>query len=204
MRKNELYSTAIQNAFAIIVICSEELIKDPYLHDIVFIDFILGKVEDGAIESNNILLIQRDHCIISNVLKKKFTVINAIKEFTREIDVLDKVCEWVESIFPWKFRLVKSHVGHYRIMTVLTVLFLLIMPSVLFYFRDGVDRQHHYELALFAFNVGVVITFIMIVYLNFIFLCCLWVKNYQSKDWKCYIERHLTGSEFINSLVLPY
>ncbi|CAC5387559.1 unnamed protein product [Mytilus coruscus] len=41
------------------------------------------------IESNKILLIKRDHCDISNVLKKKFTVINAIEEFTRESDTLD-------------------------------------------------------------------------------------------------------------------
>ncbi|CAC5387578.1 unnamed protein product [Mytilus coruscus] len=60
-----LFSNAIQISKTIVVVCSEEFLKDSFLNKIVFGDFIMSMSEDGKINGKNIFLIIKDVGIIS-------------------------------------------------------------------------------------------------------------------------------------------
>lgn len=134
----ELYFTAIKDTVSIIVICSKDFINDPFLHNIVFNDFILGISEYGAMQNNKILLIRSFDCIIPRVLGNKYIIINAEEDPTEEKDTLRKICKWADTIFPWYFRITKLFMLHFRLLMAIIVLCLCIWIFTFVFFADDI------------------------------------------------------------------
>lgn len=93
----QLFSKAIRNSKTIIVVCSNGFLEDDFMNTIVFGDFIMSESGDDTIDNKNILLIKKDECNISTVLKRKYDFLDTAEIFSRNSCIREQVCAWVET-----------------------------------------------------------------------------------------------------------
>lgn len=92
----QLFSKAIRNSNTIIVVCSKGFLEDDFMNTIVFGYFIMAEFDD-KIDNKNILLIKKDKCNISTVLKRKYDFLDTAEIFSRNSCIREQVCAWVET-----------------------------------------------------------------------------------------------------------
>lgn len=95
-----LFSKAVQSSYTIVVVCSEDFLKDSFLNGIVFGDFIMSMSTDGKISDKNILLVMKDDCNIPNVLKRKFKFLDTSGTFPLSRSIKRQLHNWIESRIP--------------------------------------------------------------------------------------------------------
>lgn len=92
-----LFSKAVQTSYTIVVICSEDFLKDSFLNGIVFGDFIMSMSIDGKINDKNILLVIKDNCYIPNAFKKKYEFLDTLGTFPLSRSNKRQLYNWIES-----------------------------------------------------------------------------------------------------------
>lgn len=67
------------------------------MNTIVFDDFIMSESVNDKIDNKNILLIKKDECNISTVLKRKYDFLDTAEIFSRNSCIREQLCAWVKT-----------------------------------------------------------------------------------------------------------
>ncbi|CAC5387576.1 unnamed protein product [Mytilus coruscus] len=157
----QLFSKAIKNSHTIIVLCSRDFLKDCFLNNIVFGDFIMSKSADDKIDNKNILLIKKDECNIPTVLKRKYDFFDTAEIFPRHGCITQQVCAWVENRIP---RFKSNTIHSIKFVIIMLLHSLVLISDIVVLLLKKFENLSEYPL-MFAFMSYAN-------YLNFVSICC--------------------------------